>query len=198
MSQEHRLCESCSWFENPNRLVDTRDYTHRQPRPKAGVLIQTPSKKVLVVQTYHRHFGIPKGHQEEKECLIETARRELLEETGVTVPLLADQYRRIREVTYFLAEGEETDLSRHAFTEHDVTGVGWVHLECLHRLPSPFNQSSLKLLQKVGVDTRALVAQKKLLSRSLLIPTQVRDTVVEDLVESMIVSGKLTISQTKW
>lgn len=87
-----------------------------------------PLKKIekcwhlLFVQHLQGHWAFPKGHPEGEETLLETAQRELSEETALTVTRLlreepfVEEYRFLREgnmiskkVAYFLAEveGEE-------------------------------------------------------------------------------------------
>lgn len=72
---------------------------------------------VLIVQLHAGHWGFPKGHPEPQEGPLETAQRELFEETGLTVSkLLTDQtleesyfFKANRDlihkkVTYFIAQ----------------------------------------------------------------------------------------------
>ena len=66
------------------------------------------------------HWGFPKGHVEPGESEEETARREIFEETGLTVTNFADSFRRVnrysprqnveKDAVYFLAEVENTDI----------------------------------------------------------------------------------------
>ena len=46
--------------------------------------------KFLLVQHHAGHWGFPKGHPEEDETPVETARRECLEETGVELSELIE------------------------------------------------------------------------------------------------------------
>lgn len=76
------------------------------------------SRKYLLVKQYQGHWGFPKGHIEKGEKLIETAVRELKEETGIKKIefikrkiLLRDNYsfnnsnaKIIKTVDYFIAE----------------------------------------------------------------------------------------------
>ena len=59
--------------------------------------------KVLMVHQDNGVFAFPKGHMEEGETEIETARREILEETGISVEL--DSSRRF-EFGYHIDEGD--------------------------------------------------------------------------------------------
>jgi tRNA nucleotidyltransferase (CCA-adding enzyme) len=76
------------------------------------------SRKYLLVKQHQGHWGFPKGHIEKGEKLIETAIRELKEETGIKKIefikrkiLLRDNYsfynsnaKIIKTVDYFIAE----------------------------------------------------------------------------------------------
>jgi 8-oxo-dGTP pyrophosphatase MutT (NUDIX family) len=76
------------------------------------------SRKYLLVKQHQGHWGFPKGHIEKGEKLIETAIRELKEETGIKKIefikrkiLLRDNYsfnnsnaKIIKIVDYFIAE----------------------------------------------------------------------------------------------
>lgn len=77
--------------------------------------------EVLLIK--HRsggYWGFPKGHQETGESPLETAERELLEETGLTVvKLLFNQ--PLSERYHFTVKGTLIEKSVHYFIE-EVTG----------------------------------------------------------------------------
>ena len=50
----------------------------------AGGVVVNKKGEVLVVSQMGTSWSLPKGHQEEGETLLETARREIYEETGVS------------------------------------------------------------------------------------------------------------------
>lgn len=59
---------------------------------------------VLLVQLYAGHWGFPKGHPEPHETPLETAQRELFEETGLTInKILIDQ--TLEEVYFYKLQG---------------------------------------------------------------------------------------------
>jgi ADP-ribose pyrophosphatase len=76
----------------------------------------------VVVQQKAGNYSFPKGHMEEGETEIETARREISEETGLTA-VFRDGFREAEEygitgspgarkrVTYYLAEFEGSSFS---------------------------------------------------------------------------------------
>ena len=46
--------------------------------------------KYVIIESKESFFGFPKGHVEKNETELETARREVLEETGLQVEFLDD------------------------------------------------------------------------------------------------------------
>mgnify|MGYP002856821633 CR=1 FL=1 len=63
--------------------------------------------KILILQQAAGHWGFPKGHVEDGETEIETAIREIKEETNLDVEI-NDEYRYSE--TYSPAEGVEKDV----------------------------------------------------------------------------------------
>lgn len=60
---------------------------------------------VLLVQLHAGHWGFPKGHPNNHETTLDTAQRELFEETGLTVAkLLSDQ--TLDESYFFKFQGD--------------------------------------------------------------------------------------------
>lgn len=52
----------------------------------AGVILLDKSKKfVVIVQTHRGNYGFPKGKSKKGETLIETAKRECFEESGIKI-----------------------------------------------------------------------------------------------------------------
>lgn len=52
-----------------------------------GCIIFNNQNKVLLIQMKQGHWSFPKGHVEENETELETARRETFEETGINVDI---------------------------------------------------------------------------------------------------------------
>ena len=88
-------------------------------------------RQFLLVQHRSGHWGFPKGHVERNEKELETALREVHEETGVEIDILPNfrriiEYRpcvnHIKEVIYFVASyvsGEATPQ------ESELRTLGW-------------------------------------------------------------------------
>lgn len=89
--------------------------------------------EVLMIQHAPTHWGFPKGHSDAGEDEHTTARREILEETGVEVRFLPG-FRDVsyydlredlrREIIFFLAEPSQADPVLHA-QEDEVFRVYW-------------------------------------------------------------------------
>jgi 8-oxo-dGTP pyrophosphatase MutT (NUDIX family) len=80
------------------------------------------------------HWSFPKGHVEEGETEIETAKREIMEETGIDV-LIQDGFREVvsyspkpgvmKKVVYFLAQAINED---YRIQEEEIAEVKWIDM----------------------------------------------------------------------
>ena len=77
-------------------------------------------RKYVLVQEASGSYGFPKGHKENDETDIETAKREILEETGIVPEFIPNMKRTIRyklmndsekEVTFFVAKYKDQELN---------------------------------------------------------------------------------------
>jgi len=118
-----------------------------RPRPSARLLVVDPQGRVLLFRFEFRHgplagrifWATPGGAIEPGESFEDGARRELAEETGLTIdhpgpqiarrefamhapegdPVMADErYFLVRVDPFTLADGGWTDLEREVMTEH--------------------------------------------------------------------------------
>lgn len=64
--------------------------------------------KVLLIQHHSGHWSFPKGHPEQDELPLESAQRELQEETGLTVKQLLSE-EPIVEKYFFMQKGERIE-----------------------------------------------------------------------------------------
>ncbi len=114
------------------------------------------NEKVLVIQQVAGHWGFPKGHVEEGETEVETAKREIKEETNLDVEI-NENYRYTekyspaegieKEVVYFVAKkiGGEIKVQ-----EEEVKNVEWLtYQKAVERLTY---KNSKQLLEKVWKD----------------------------------------------
>lgn len=112
----------------------------------AGIIpISYIGRKVLMIQHPEGHWGFPKGHVEFDETDITAAKRELFEETGITLNFILDtkKYRYTivylckengivvkKSVTFFLGVTCKTDV----ILNSNFKGYKWVDLENINEM----------------------------------------------------------------
>ncbi len=112
--------------------------------------------KVLVLQQTAGHWGFPKGHVEKDETEIETAKREIKEETNLEVEI-NEKYRYSeryspaegieKDVIYFIAKKTGGEIKAQ---EEEVQRIEWLkYEEALERLTY---DNSRELLKKAWDD----------------------------------------------
>lgn len=91
--------------------------------------------RYLIVQMQLGHFGFPKGHVERNETEVQTALREIKEETGINANINPDfrtsvEYSPyegcIKEVVYFIAYTDDTET---VCQEAEIKGIQWLTFE---------------------------------------------------------------------
>ena len=105
------------------------------PREKSCGCIIIENEKVLLVQQTEGHWGFPKGHVEENETEIETAIREVKEETNIDVEV--DERQRysmeyitgkgiLKEVVLFIAKRMGGEIKQQ---ESEINKISWLNFE---------------------------------------------------------------------
>ena len=100
-----------------------------------GAIIINDNKEVLLLKQTKGHYSFPKGHVEPGETEVETAIREIKEETNIDVAI--DEAKRyvityqsaedvIKDVIYFLAKPTSYELIPQ---ETEVTEILWVPID---------------------------------------------------------------------
>ena len=113
-------------------------------------------EKILVLQQVAGHWGFPKGHVEEGETEVETAKREIKEETNLDVEI-NENYRYTekyspaegveKEVVYFIAKKIGGEIKVQV---EEVKDIGWfTYGEAMDRLTY---QNSKNILKKIWED----------------------------------------------
>ena len=107
---------------------------------------------ILMVHHILGHWGLPKGHVEKNETEIETARREVLEETGITAQVVGD-FREtitysptenvIKDVVFFIGKYEGGEITPQ-LTE--IQSVEW--LEINNALNKAFRNDTKTIINK--------------------------------------------------
>jgi 8-oxo-dGTP pyrophosphatase MutT (NUDIX family) len=135
-------------MKRPNPVKGIRKFVHRRPainevvrEPTAGGIVFRRAKEsseveFLLIQDSKGRWTIPKGHIEEGEPARDTAKREIMEETGLAEMKVLDwlgkinfRYRRgnslvLMTTDIFLVEGlGDTDRIK---PEKWMTSLGWL------------------------------------------------------------------------
>ena len=89
---------------------------------------------LLIKHVNSGHWSFPKGHVEGDETEVETAKREIMEETGIDV-ILEPTFREIvtyspkkdtqKNVVYFIAKAKNTD---YVPQEEEIADIRWVEI----------------------------------------------------------------------
>ena len=130
-------------------------------KEKSCGCIVIENNKVLLIQHIKRgHWGFPKGHVEKNENEMQTAIREVKEETNIDVEI--DENKRYeehyntgkkgyKEVVYFLAKKVGGEIKAQ---EKEIRNVEWVDIsEAPNRITFPTSQ---ELMKKVINDEKLL------------------------------------------
>lgn len=117
----------------------------------AGGIVYNPKfKKILVIEYHDGRFGLPKGHNEKGETMVETAKRETTEETGVkNLKFIA----KIGEIDYFFKLHGEFIFKKVVYFLFTTTNI-----------KTKAQQSEIKKAQFISFEK----AEKKLSFKNLL------------------------------
>lgn len=137
------LC--CSMHTFPQNEDDSdqdftviHNYKRRRRNIRSGtMIIDFNTRKVLIIQSYSKLWGLPKGHVEENETTQECAIRETYEETGIQI----DKSHLLRSYSifggdgiYYVVDGSNLKYNTKEIVNSsspEITGIGWVCLRCL-------------------------------------------------------------------
>ncbi|MDR0991946.1 MAG: NUDIX domain-containing protein [Ruminococcus sp.] len=104
---------------------------------------------LLIKHVNSGHWSFPKGHVEENESEIETARREILEETGIDV-IIDNSFRETvtyfpkkdtkKNVIYFLAKAKNFNFAKQ---DEEVEDIRWVDMGEVHNILTYENDKTI-------------------------------------------------------
>lgn len=123
-----------------------------------GCIILNDKKEILLVHQNAGHWGLPKGHIEEGETEVQTAIREVKEETNIDVEVNTNyRYSMIyspkedveKEVIYFIAK----NISNSCKPQHEeVQDIKWLDIN--NAIETITYDNSKELLRKVKKDLK--------------------------------------------
>lgn len=108
------------------------------------------------------HWSFPKGHVEFKETEVQTALREVKEETGLNIQLIDDFRREVsysprpgvdKDVVYFLGYAEDSRTRRQV---EEISEIRWIDIDRCYRFLSYSNdrillESARQFLNRKGM-----------------------------------------------
>ena len=108
-------------------------------REKSCGAVVIDRDRVLIIKQTAGHTSVPKGHVEPGETEIETAKREILEETGIEVEI-DDRFRMVetyspkqgvmKDVIFFIAKPVGGELRAQ---EAEVESIRWLSFDAARR-----------------------------------------------------------------
>lgn len=126
--------------------VDRMNWTYHPDKRRAGVLVVNPNRgTLLLVQSWYKLWGIPKGTMEKNEVPIDCAIRELKEEASIIADKSDLIPYRVGLDNYFLLV---LDIEKGSLPivdtgiVNDSTGFMWVKFDCML---SMINDNTIKL-----------------------------------------------------
>lgn len=123
--------------------------------------------KVLLIQHNEGHWDFPKGHVEGNETEVETAIREVKEETNLDVEVYEDKKYiseyytnkgNFKQVVYFLAKSKNTELK---MQEEEIQNIEWLPFkQAINRITYDNSREILKQVIRQKVFPYKYIGQK--------------------------------------
>lgn len=105
---------------------------------RAGcIILNRKDNTILIIQSYGTFWGLPKGHREQEESMIQCAIRETFEETGIQLSE-KDLTKSIQlyngEVMYYFVEGDNLQYNIEKIQDRtEITDIKWVSIDFLEQ-----------------------------------------------------------------
>lgn len=149
VNQKKCRCKKKTWvYDEPFKTIDPR----KNKCKKAGGIIVNKSQ-VLMVQSCGSRWGFPKGSMEENETLVDCAKREILEETSINLPIEHQDFFFYHNRTCYYLQivnvKPRIDVEKiKSIKFNDCTGIAWIDINCLECLSNMRLNSSAKEIIK--------------------------------------------------
>ena len=100
-----------------------------------GAVVINEKKEILLVKTVKGYYGFPKGHMEKGETKLETAIREVKEETNIDIEIVDSKEFLLsyemdngvfKDVVLFLAKPVTKEVKRQ---EKEISDIKWVYID---------------------------------------------------------------------
>jgi len=104
---------------------------------KAGAFIHDSiNRKILLVQSRGKYWGPPKGTINRDESIIDAAKREVKEETGIDFIEndIKDSFMIKNNIVYFVLDIKERDVFPQEIIDNDANGIGYFCIDCLKEM----------------------------------------------------------------
>ena len=129
-----------------------------------AIVFNNKIKKFLIVKMFNGNWGFPKGHIEECETEVETAIREVFEETGIKINIVSDKKYEIKyvpnettikKVTFFIGITENEKVT---VDEQEIEAYKWCSYEealktITYRLQKEVLENSYKILKQKNLES---------------------------------------------
>ena len=100
-----------------------------------GAVVINEKNEILLVKTVKGYYGFPKGHMEKGETKLETAIREVKEETNIDIEIVDSKEFLLsyemdngvfKDVVLFLAKPVTKEVKRQ---EKEISDIKWVYID---------------------------------------------------------------------
>lgn len=112
-------------------------HQNKRARRSGCIILDYKTGRILIIQSYHQYWGLPKGRVEENETHVECAIRETFEETGIQLSEqdLQRKYNIFNgDGTYFLVDGTRLTFDESKIcNKQEITGICWMCPSCIRR-----------------------------------------------------------------
>ena len=145
--------------EIKNVLFYNQKYNnYKKNIPTAGGLCIYENTILLVKIKGHQLYGVSKGKKNNNESIIETATREVLEETGINISTYITDpsayIKILKTKLYIIKLKEQIDVSLLHYDMHEIETIKWFDYSVINKFPSLFTRQArqaVKYLQQFNI-----------------------------------------------